>query len=398
MTPRRARQITPPNRTSLRLFVRAALLGLAAGVAAVAQACTIFVLAGPERTLFGNNEDWSNPVTRLWFEPAGADHHGAAYLGFDDGWAQGGLNTEGLAFDWVAGAKVSWEPPAHLEPVRGNPAVRMLETCATVEDAIAFFRRHREPSFASARILVADRSGASVIVGLRNGELVFDRAETSRGFGYGGRTLESRLAGSPEVTEDQAFEILHACRQEGMYPTQYANVFDLTAGTISVRGGPAAHAPVVRLSLDAELGKGAHYYDIDQLAEQVTALPRPLLAVMGRFRFDGLTPIADPTPALTARLRKALGDAIRGELDAADYTPEVFAALAPRREASRDELRQLGSIRSIALLQAQETFAGSMRLFRVEFDQATVLLHYRFTPEGVISHIANEGAERRQGE
>ena len=25
------------------------------------------------------------------------------YVGFDNGWAQGGMNTAGLAFDWVAG-------------------------------------------------------------------------------------------------------------------------------------------------------------------------------------------------------------------------------------------------------------------------------------------------------
>jgi hypothetical protein len=65
-------------------------------------ACTIFVLTDRNRALFFNNEDWLNPKTRIWFVPAGDGYFGCAYVGFDDGYAQGGLNTKGLAFDWVA--------------------------------------------------------------------------------------------------------------------------------------------------------------------------------------------------------------------------------------------------------------------------------------------------------
>jgi penicillin V acylase-like amidase (Ntn superfamily) len=67
------------------------------------HACTIFVLTDTNRALFCNNEDWSETKTRIWFLPAGDGYYGAAYVGFDNGWAQGGLNTEGLAFDWVTG-------------------------------------------------------------------------------------------------------------------------------------------------------------------------------------------------------------------------------------------------------------------------------------------------------
>ena len=68
------------------------------------QACTIFVLTEPGKTLFFNNEDYSNPATRMWFLPGGKDFYGVAYLGYNDNWAQGGVNTKGLAFDWVAAA------------------------------------------------------------------------------------------------------------------------------------------------------------------------------------------------------------------------------------------------------------------------------------------------------
>lgn len=56
------------------------------------HACTIFVLTDANRTLFCNNEDYSNPVTRIWFIPSGDGFYGCTYIGFDDGWAQGGIH------------------------------------------------------------------------------------------------------------------------------------------------------------------------------------------------------------------------------------------------------------------------------------------------------------------
>ena len=73
------------------------------------QACTIFALTGTNSAFFCNNEDWSNPKTRIWFVPAGIKRYGCVYVGFDNDFPQGGLNTEGLAFDWVAGYKEVWD-------------------------------------------------------------------------------------------------------------------------------------------------------------------------------------------------------------------------------------------------------------------------------------------------
>src|SRR6185369_13960019 len=115
------------------------------------HACTIFVLTDTNRTLFCNNEDWSNPKTRMWFVPAKGTNYGCLYVGFDDGFPQGGMNTEGLASDWVAGSKEPWNPDPALPTSIGNR--QLLETCATVEQAITYFRGHRELGFYTSRIL-----------------------------------------------------------------------------------------------------------------------------------------------------------------------------------------------------------------------------------------------------
>ena len=73
-------------------------------------ACTIFLLTDSKRTWFFNNEDYSNPATRIWFLPGGKEYYGVTYVGFDNDWPQGGFNTAGLAFDWVAGFQEQFSP------------------------------------------------------------------------------------------------------------------------------------------------------------------------------------------------------------------------------------------------------------------------------------------------
>ena len=129
------------------LLVPAFVLACLSFTSRPAQACTIFVLTDTNGALFCNNEDWSDPKTRIWFLPAGDGYYGVVYVGFEGGWAQGGMNTEGLALDWVAGYTEQWKPDTQLPTARGNSSQRMLETCATVNDAIAFYRSHRETGF-----------------------------------------------------------------------------------------------------------------------------------------------------------------------------------------------------------------------------------------------------------
>ncbi|MGE3309164.1 MAG: hypothetical protein AB7O66_04275, partial [Limisphaerales bacterium] len=45
------------------------LLALAAIAVPTASACTIILLTDGNNVLFCNNEDWSDPKTRIWFIP-----------------------------------------------------------------------------------------------------------------------------------------------------------------------------------------------------------------------------------------------------------------------------------------------------------------------------------------
>ncbi len=55
-------------------------------------ACTGLVVNDGERVLVGNNEDWFNPRTKIWFTQPGNGRYGSVYFGFNDFGPQGGMN------------------------------------------------------------------------------------------------------------------------------------------------------------------------------------------------------------------------------------------------------------------------------------------------------------------
>ncbi len=352
-------------------------LALCCLTAGPTHACTIFVLTDTNRALFCNNEDWSNPNTRVWFVPAQPKHFGHVYVGFDNGWAQGGLNTEGLAFDWVAGFKETWNPDHGLTNVWGNPAEQMLESCATVAEAIAFFRGHREPSFTYAKILVADRTGASAIIGAKGGKLEAETSKQCRGFGYGGRALDLLLEESPEPTVADGARILRACLQKGKYATKYFNIFDLKSGDIYLYPAPTQDDEV-KFNLTAELKKGAHYYDMPQIHEQLTRAPRPLLHNMERFLLAKYKPIPDKEPKVTAHVRAMLQDALDGTLHEDDYSAELFQEASAQRKLTQETLKTLGPFVSLTLVDRSEEGGKRSYRYRMEFERNTILQHLVF--------------------
>lgn len=377
--------------------VRSLALMLAAVFFAAAQvrACTIFVLTDTNHALFCNNEDWSSTNTRIWFIPAGEGYHGAVYVGFENGYAQGGMNTEGLAFDWVAGYTEKWEWDPKLPEVRYNSGQRMLETCATIDQAVAFFRTHFEAGFWRAKILVADRSGASVIIGARDGKLVVEQDDRCRGFGYGQRPLDAALAKHPEVTVAEGFKILKDCRQGGDYATKYSNIFDLRSGDIFLHPFPGRDDEV-KLNLAAELKKGSHYYEMSKIKEQLALAPLPLPLNLERLPVDQYKPIPDKEPEVTAHLRAMIHDAREGHPRPDDYTPEFWKEVSQKENDIQDSLKRVGDLNSVALV--DRTNENGQRVYRYRWDFANAIVLQRIVLNGQkkVSASRSEAVEMKQ--
>jgi hypothetical protein len=359
-------------------------------------ACTIFVLTDANRALFCNNEDWVNPKTRIWFVPAHHGYYGCAIVGFDDGGTQGGVNTEGLAFDVVAGYSEKWELDPNVPYVWGNSGRLVLETCATVEEAVAFYRSHREPGFSRCKMLVADRTGASVILGAKGGRLQVEISHQSRGFGYGSQVLGKMLLKAPEPIVSNGFAILRACLQQGQSATKYSNVFDLRSGDIFLAPFPG-RSDEVKLNLAVELRKGGHYYDMPEIHKQLVERPRPLLANMKRNSLAEMKPIPDKEPEVATHVRTMLHDLLVGTPKAGNYDPEVWMLLLQYKGQPQAMFKSLGELTSLTLVDRSDEDGRHSYYYRTDFQRGTLLQKFDFDRHSKLTNFTIEDGKAKPG-
>jgi hypothetical protein len=358
-------------------------------IAVRVSACTIFVLTDTNRTLFCNNEDWEDPKTRIWFVPGSDKHYGGVYVGFDNDYAQGGMNTEGLAFDWVAGFTERWEPDPKIPVVWGNSGQQALENCATVEQAIAFFRKHQDRGFFRAKILMADRTGASVIIGGKEGQLEVEPSRQCRGFGFGQQTLNKMLTATTEPTVANGEKILRAALQKGQYATKYFNIFDLKSGDIFLYP-TLDRGDQLKFSLAAELKKGGHFYDMPQIREQLKQPPQPLLADMQRLRLDKYKPSPDKEPEVTAHVRSMLKNALEADLRAEDFAAELWKQESPKQQETQAILKAFGPLVSLTLVDQGTEGTKRTYRYRFEFEKNTLLQRFIFDEQNKLAESNTE--------
>ncbi len=103
-------------------------------------ACTIFMSANSDIVLVGNNEDWSCPNGLVNFLPASEGKHGVVYFGHTTGWAQGGMNDQGLFYDYAATKRLTVTQSSHKPQLHAYEIInRVMTECSTVDEALAVF-------------------------------------------------------------------------------------------------------------------------------------------------------------------------------------------------------------------------------------------------------------------
>ncbi len=222
------------------------------GLSVSAVACSFFSYAGDDLVLFGNSEDHRDENALLWYVQGTAEEYGCLFLGFGTDFAQGGMNTAGLAFD-AAGIDSS---PLNDHPELPTPDPRnfceiVLRRCATVDEAIELISSYNLSYVTMAQFQFADRSGASVVVAPGpDREIAFVRAagpsqattNTNTAIYPAAHQRCSRHrrvslalakieAGESVLSVDTFAGILRSVASTiGPSETMYSNVFDLTNG------------------------------------------------------------------------------------------------------------------------------------------------------------------------
>lgn len=252
--------------------------------------CTIFSIVRDGKVFVGNNEDERREYTaKSWFIQPRDGKYGCVLFGWADGWAQGGMNDQGLFWDWAAGYKADWEPSHEKRDHLGSLSYKIIRECATVKEAVETCWLYNQPSFAYARVMFVDRTGDSAIVGWEKGRMKVIRSRDGlQVLGYGQRTGKARLDELQEVSIMAAKSIATACcRRKGKVITHYSNVCDLQNGDVYVFNIWRHHKGLFswitqsrsdrecfRFNLDEELKKGNHYYDLPLLEAQLTKSPQ----------------------------------------------------------------------------------------------------------------------------
>ena len=210
-----------------------------------AAACTGLVTQDGERVLVGNNEDWFNPRTKIWFIQPVGDRYGSVFFGFDDYWPQGGMNQQGLFFDAFALKPEEVGNPEAKPRFKGNLIKEMMATCATVKEALALIDQYSLHFMSRFQLFIADASGDAAIIegnavirkqgddqlvtNFRLSETDPDKISCWRYLTARKLLAECQKEGLPCIRD-----ILAATQQEGDFPTLYSNIYDLKAGRIHV--------------------------------------------------------------------------------------------------------------------------------------------------------------------
>lgn len=247
----------------------------------VAHACTAFVVYRNGLALAGNNEDFWETDTKLWFVPKEGSQRGVAgklgrvYFGFDNFYPQGGMNEAGLFFDGFATAENKVKNSLERPYFEGNIADYALANCETVAEVIAVFEKHNLSILNHAMLMFGDQHGDSVII--EGDEFLriegdyqvvtnFYQSQTSKRKSSCGRyraAIEALEKGEP-VSVEFCRDVLGKTRQNGRAPTQYSNVYDLKKGLVYLYHFHNFEE-VVCLNLAEELAKGAHEVDLPSL-------------------------------------------------------------------------------------------------------------------------------------
>jgi len=314
-----------------RLGTAAALaFGLAAAPLSspTASACTACYVAAHGQVLVGNNEDFGNPATKVWFVPRGPGKYGRMYVGFEDLASQGGVNEKGLWFD-AFGLPAQPVATAKGEIYPGDLQDKLLADCATVAEVLEMLKRYSRAPMTRYQWMFGDRTGASAII---EGDAVlpirgryqvvtnFRQSEHPGGEGYEChrfRVANAMLAAQPEVGVDELRRVLAATHSEGQDPTVYSYIADLVRGVVYLYHFHNFENVVV-LDVAKELAKGAHVYDLPEMFPKTVAamtfdyLARKELADKKAARLD---PRVDPAtfPQYSGRYRVTAPEVMAGQ-------------------------------------------------------------------------------------
>jgi len=277
------------------------------------SACTVFHASNDSFAFGGNNEDWNDSDTYIYFYPPTEDSYGKAIVGYSGSYKiQGGVNEKGLFWDGLAAPYLEVINSNGKPYFNGHIFDYILDTCKSCDEALVLLDQYNMKILENAQIIIGDQYGDSFII---EGDVVHRKSDFFQvatnfylsehpnppypcwRYNTALDMFENKQAS--ELSLDFCTAVLDAVHQEGSYPTQYSTIYDLKNGLIHLYHNHN-YEKVKIFNLTAEFSLGYHAYEIPALFEQESHPPLVPIAPIGPIdgkagiRYDYTTHAQDP--------------------------------------------------------------------------------------------------------
>jgi len=243
--------------------------------------CSMFKITLNGKTMVGNNEDYWNPNTRIWFEHAKIGEYGAVYVGYDNFWPQGGMNQAGLVFDGFAEDYLAIKDTLGKKSLSANFLKDIMKRCATVDDVKKYLSQYNLSGLETSMFFFVDKTGRylvaegdSLIIGNKEYYIVSnfypskvkDESEIPIAFYQKGRKF---LESHRDTTINFCASVMDTMHQEKNWGggTIYTTIYDLNKGTIYLYYFHD-YANVVKFNLNKNLKKDDYSLVVPNLFPQ----------------------------------------------------------------------------------------------------------------------------------
>jgi tetratricopeptide (TPR) repeat protein len=230
--------------------------------------CTMFKLTMYGKTMVGNNEDYWNPNSRIWFEHGKLGEYGAVYVGYDNFWPQGGMNQAGLVFDGFSMDYLAIIDTLGKKSLDANFLQDLMRKCANVDDVKKYFAQYNLTGLETSMFLFIDKTGKylvvegdSLITGNNQSYVlsnfypsqIKEENEIGLPFYHKGKKLLDSKKDTTISFCSSVMDVMHQERNWGA-GTMYTTIYDLKDGTIFLYFF-RDYTHVVKFNLNQELKK-----------------------------------------------------------------------------------------------------------------------------------------------
>ena len=227
------------------------------------------------RTIVGNNVDFFNPVTKIWFRTGKEGQFGVANFGFGNGFPQGAMNEAGLIFDGFAMDYLAVNDTVGKLMIPNSEYIpHIMHNFSSVREVKNYISTINLSHLVNSMYLFVDKTGEYLIVEGDSLILGNDATFVLSNF-YPSQTPNADAVQIPFfqngrnfLKNNQASTDVSFCSKmmSNLHQdiTQYTSIYDLSAGTIKLHHFHD-YENEVEFNLSVELEKGDHDFFIPEL-------------------------------------------------------------------------------------------------------------------------------------